>query len=294
MQFSADSISMHFPHLIRKRGGGHVRLFSSAYVYKNYLKKLSIFIKFAKTVMLKNRVLWDITPLHIPMKVNRCFGGTCLLHLQGPSKSQIKIIMKHVASKFLIDGVYMFPQNVGWLFSHYAALHPKRENSSEPPLWELQIRLFCYWRTTYRRTLHFTTALRWRSYKHSNWREHFEETKWLRRTWIEVLTAVVLKSSIFWDITLKVNRRFGVKYFLNIQAKDKPSVKQVEAGSKEIFLVSSLAYSSTQKTEATCFSETFLDFQLTTPLYVLEDRTLGKVGASGLHKNGPFFCLHIR
>jgi hypothetical protein len=40
---------------------------------------------------------------------------------------------------------------------------------------------------------------------------------------IEVLTAVVMKSTIFWDITpcspLKVNRRFGGKYRLNLQSR---------------------------------------------------------------------------
>jgi hypothetical protein len=39
----------------------------------------------------------------------------------------------------------------------------------------------------------------------------------------EVLTAMVMKSTIFWDITLcnplSVNRRFGVTYRLHLQGK---------------------------------------------------------------------------
>jgi hypothetical protein len=33
-------------------------------------------------VVLKRSIFWNITPCS-PLKVNRCFGGTCLLHLQG-------------------------------------------------------------------------------------------------------------------------------------------------------------------------------------------------------------------
>jgi hypothetical protein len=39
-------------------------------------------------------------------------------------------------------------------------------------------------------------------------------------------------------------------------------------------LVSCFAYSSTMKTEATCSSETSVDFQRTTQCYIAEDRTL--------------------
>jgi hypothetical protein len=71
----------------------------------------------------------------------------------------------------------------------------------------------------------------------------------------EVLTPMVMQSSILWDITpcslLKVNRL--------------PPV---------FTLVSSLAYSSILKTKATCSSETLVDFQLTTRRYIPEDTTL--------------------
>jgi hypothetical protein len=52
----------------------------------------------------------------------------------------------------------------------------------------------------------------------------------------EVLTAVAMKSSVFWDIapcsSVKVNRRFG--YGLNLQVRRISQVRnQHEAGSKE-------------------------------------------------------------
>jgi hypothetical protein len=58
----------------------------------------------------------------------------------------------------------------------------------------------------------------------------------------EVLTAVVMKSSVFWDIILT--------------------------------LVSCLAYSLSLKMEATCSPETSVDFQRTTRRYSPEDGTL--------------------
>jgi hypothetical protein len=62
----------------------------------------------------------------------------------------------------------------------------------------------------------------------------------------EVLTAMVMMSSVFWDITpcspLEINRRFG--------------------GTFRLLLLP--PYSSTVKVEASCSSETSVDFQLTT------------------------------
>jgi hypothetical protein len=75
----------------------------------------------------------------------------------------------------------------------------------------------------------------------------------------EVLTAVVIKSSIFWDITqcsqLIVNRRFRGTFRLHL-----PSRKQKT--------------SSALKMEATCSSETSVDFQRTARRYIPEDRIL--------------------
>jgi hypothetical protein len=73
-----------------------------------------------------------------------------------------------------------------------------------------------------------------------------------------------MKSSVFWDITpcspLKVNRRFGGTYGLHIQGpKLSQARNQREAGSKQSYC---LAYSSTLKMEATCSSETSIDFHI--------------------------------
>jgi hypothetical protein len=72
----------------------------------------------------------------------------------------------------------------------------------------------------------------------------------------EVLTAAVMKSNIFWDITscspLNVNWRFG------------PASA----------LVSCSAYSSTLNIEEICSSETSADIQQTTRRYMPEDSTL--------------------
>jgi hypothetical protein len=69
-----------------------------------------------------------------------------------------------------------------------------------------------------------------------------------------------MKSLIFWDITpcspFKVNRRFGGTCRLAPASR----------------LVSSSAYSSTLKTEATCSSETSVDFQRTIQRYIPEDK----------------------
>jgi hypothetical protein len=74
----------------------------------------------------------------------------------------------------------------------------------------------------------------------------------------EVLTTVVVKSCIFWDIMLCIP--------LNETSP--------KAGSPAFRLVSCVAYSSTLKMEATCSSETSVDFQQTTQCYIPEDRAL--------------------
>jgi hypothetical protein len=72
----------------------------------------------------------------------------------------------------------------------------------------------------------------------------------------EVLTAVVMKSSIFWDISpcspLKIYRRFG----------------GAELFATCFILVPFLADSFTLKMEATCFSEKSVYFQRTKRRYI--------------------------
>jgi hypothetical protein len=106
----------------------------------------------------------------------------------------------------------------------------------------------------------------------------------------EVLTAVVMKSYIFWDIMLcsplKVNRRYGGTCHLHHQGRRMSQAKHQREGLcflPTFRLVYCLAYSSTLKMEPTCSSETSIDFQRSIRHYIPEDRTLR-------HK----FCLKSR
>jgi hypothetical protein len=87
-----------------------------------------------------------------------------------------------------------------------------------------------------------------------------------------VLTALVMKSSTFWDITLcsplEVNRRFGESCRLHPQgkklAKQETSVNQV--ANRALLATWFTLVSSTLKMEAKC-SETSVVFQRTTRRY---------------------------
>jgi hypothetical protein len=88
----------------------------------------------------------------------------------------------------------------------------------------------------------------------------------------EVLTAVVMKSTIFWYITpcspLKANRRFGRTYCLQVASRAVLSFPPAFA------LVSCSAYSWTLKMEAICSYQTSVGFQRTTRRYITKDCTL--------------------
>jgi hypothetical protein len=89
----------------------------------------------------------------------------------------------------------------------------------------------------------------------------------------EVLTAVVMKSTLFWDITpyslLKVNRRFGETYRLHLQVwRIIRARNQRESGWFLTRLISTL------KIEEICSSETSVDLQRTTGRCIQEESTL--------------------
>jgi hypothetical protein len=73
----------------------------------------------------------------------------------------------------------------------------------------------------------------------------------------EVLTAVLMKSTIFWDTKL---------------------------GLSPAFTLVSYSASSTLKMEATCSSETSADFQRTTRRYIPQDNTLHEIKCSTLQQ----------
>jgi hypothetical protein len=96
----------------------------------------------------------------------------------------------------------------------------------------------------------------------------------MARVGFEVLPAVVMKNSIFWDITpyspLKGNRRFGGTCRLHLHGR-------------RIILVSSACYLLHADSllalffdpvKATCSSETSVEFQRITRRYIPENRTL--------------------
>jgi hypothetical protein len=91
------------------------------YRYISYINKQT-FIGFEvlTPVVMKSSIFWDTTP-HSPLKVNRLFGGTSLLHLQGRKICQARNQLAtcfHAAFLLLIffdpeDGGDMFLRNVG-------------------------------------------------------------------------------------------------------------------------------------------------------------------------------------
>jgi hypothetical protein len=93
----------------------------------------------------------------------------------------------------------------------------------------------------------------------------------------EVLTPVVMKSTIFWDTTLcsplKVNRRFGETYRLPYA----------------FTLVFCSAHFSTLKMEAIYSSETSVDLQRTIRRYIPEDSVL----ATSLQGRGIYCTLFV-
>jgi hypothetical protein len=88
----------------------------------------------------------------------------------------------------------------------------------------------------------------------------------------EVLIGVVIKNSIFWDLIpyglLKINQQAVL--------------------ADCITLVSCLAYSSTMKIEATCPSETLVDFQWNTHIISQKTELFGMPTFFGLNNNHYF------
>jgi hypothetical protein len=86
-------------------------------------------------VVMKRSVFWDITP-RSPLYVNRCFGGTCRLHLQGQRISQPRhqrevcylLLLCYILCLFSDpeDGGDMFLRNVGLHSTDQTALYTRR------------------------------------------------------------------------------------------------------------------------------------------------------------------------
>jgi hypothetical protein len=114
----------------------------------------------------------------------------------------------------------------------------------------------------------------------------------------EALTAVLMKSTIFWDITpcipLSVNRRLGGTNRLNLKGRKikrwtKPARNQVTS----LQVVSCSAIFFTLKMEAICSSETSVDTQRTTLRCIPEDGTLHDDERLDSIKSGKYVA-HLR
>jgi hypothetical protein len=92
----------------------------------------------------------------------------------------------------------------------------------------------------------------------------------------EVFTAVVMKTIIFWDMTLcspmSFNRRFGGTYRLHLQGRRNRFSHLLVRWFVE-------PISSTLKMEAICSSETLVETQRTTRCHIPEDDTLQSASA---------------
>jgi hypothetical protein len=90
--------------------------------------------------------------------------------------------------------------------------------------------------------------------------------------YLNIETALTVKNSVFWDITLlKVSRRFGehVASIFSVEELTKRESKPT------VFtLISCLVYSLTPKKEATCSSETSVGFERAAQRYVSADGDL--------------------
>jgi hypothetical protein len=82
---------------------------------------------------MKSTIFWDITPCS-QLSVNRRFGGTYSLHLQGRKISWArKTSVKACGKQNFFDPEDvgdMFLRNVGWHSTDYTALHPRKWYSS--------------------------------------------------------------------------------------------------------------------------------------------------------------------
>jgi hypothetical protein len=97
----------------------------------------------------------------------------------------------------------------------------------------------------------------------------------------EILTAVIVKSSILWDrrpcSPLKIKRHFGGTYRLHLQVRTISQTRNQSwllCLSPSFTLVPCLTYCSNVKMEATCSFEASVDFQRPKRHYIPEDRTL--------------------
>jgi hypothetical protein len=122
-----------------------------------------------------------------PLKVNQCFRGTCLFHLQGQIRTRYQHESRalcwrlHCILLNLFDpenGGDTFLHNVSWLSSDYMALYPSEQGAQES-IW---------------------TQVGWNS-KRLKKTASWGDSQLVR---FEVFTVVTMKRAIFWDVRFEV------------------------------------------------------------------------------------------
>jgi hypothetical protein len=118
-----------------------------------------------------------------------------------------------------------------------------------------------------------------------------ELTNILSNVGFEVFRTVVMKSSIFWDITLctllKINQHFRgtCQFHFKVQGGTAFHLLSRWFLAWLIFL--------TLTTEATCSFKTSVDFQQTTWRYIPEDRTLHSKECTWMWRELRMFCKFV-
>jgi hypothetical protein len=106
-------------------GGRSVEIWLQTYVYTFKTGFARVGFKVLTPVVMMNTIFWDITPCS-PLKVNRCSGGICDLHLQGKRINQAR--NQHEPNGKKVLGGYMFFRNVGLLWTDARRFYWSPEN----------------------------------------------------------------------------------------------------------------------------------------------------------------------
>jgi hypothetical protein len=93
---------------------------------RSIYQKLIVGFEVLAAVVMKSSIFCYITPCN-PLKVNRGFGGTYRLHLQGRIiyRPRYQRESRRLAEFYSEDGGDMFLRNVGWFSTGFTALYPR-------------------------------------------------------------------------------------------------------------------------------------------------------------------------
>jgi hypothetical protein len=187
---------------------------------------------------------------------NKRFQQSCVYPCSSSSFDVYRFKWKHATSS---NFLYLFLQQRATYWNIFRNMQQQPKSSS----------LFLRWI----RTFMFTRGrIFWICRQNKNPDFPYESRSLVGHVGYEILTAVVMKNALFWDIMscspLKVNRRSGWICGLHLQdwrIRQKKTAWRIKQAAW--YLPHS---ASTSKMEATCFSETSVDFQRTTRRHIPE------------------------